>query len=172
MQLDLRLYTLTEVNDFSSGSQARMGCRNDTQYTYFCEGYGSFQLLAWSFMVHNSTPHQSDSEYEEIMHYFVKDTWNNTNDTASLREIIQTDHYRVMTVLIQDKNDKQSCQNPKLASTLTVQIFSDIKFSVKCTIDGNNNSINKTVYHPGLAIGKFVCTDTYNFFLACMQMSP
>ena len=158
MQLNLRLYTLAELNDFSSGSQARMGCGNDTQFTYFCEGYGNFQLLtmSWSFVVHNSTPHQSDSVYDDIKVYFVNDT-RNMNSTDFLREIIQTDHYRVMTVLVQDRNDKQSCQNPILASTLTVQIFSDIKFSVKCTIDGNNNSINKTVYHPGLAIGKFVC---------------
>ena len=76
----------------------------------------------------------------EMKSYFPDlDTWKNANNSAFLREINETDNYRVTAVLIQDRQDKQSCQNPVLVSTLTVQFTLWHKHIIRCKMYDRRN---------------------------------
>ena len=163
-QPGLNLNRLSTTIDFTSGSQARIGCHNVTQFTYFCEGYGSFQALTWYTIFYNSTSKQIES----ISYVVNFDTWL-TNSTSVVRKTIdRINQYRVSAVLIQDINDRQSCQNPVLASTLTVQIHTSMPFNITCIIDVDNNITISKTYNQSLTIGKFL---NFTFLLMCHLLS-
>ena len=154
--LSLRLLTFIDLNDSSTGSygKAGIGCQlNATQFTYLCEGYGSLDYLSWHFMTPNNT------KYKEIKTYFVQHATWNYNNTDLRKTVNVSDHYRVTTVLIQDRYDKQCCKHPVLVSTLTIQKLSEADanipgLTVKCTIESNTSQIDKTAYH-GITTGMY-----------------